>query len=100
MSGLTRTPLLETASTYATKKEHSFKAGRINAHTPREGHWLPKREEPKHHEGIFKKGAKGKRLKRRGSFLRDEPLRQRAEPIRRSIGSSLLVRTSLLLNET
>jgi hypothetical protein len=100
MSNLTRTPLSERASAYPAKKERSFRGGKFNLHTPREGHWLPERVRGKHKEGIFKSGSKGKRKKRRGSFLRDEPLRHRAEPIRKSIGSSLLVRTDLLLDET
>ncbi len=100
MSDLTRTPLLiETASTYPAKKEQSFKGGNYNAHTPREGHWLPKRVRGDHSEGLYKAGARGKRRRRKGSFLRDEPLRDRQEPIRRSIGSSIdLTRSNLLLD--
>jgi len=97
---LTRASLLERfASTYDSKKERSFRGGSLNLHTPREGHWLPKRVEPKHHEGIFKKGPKGKRRKRKGSFLRDEPLRHRAEPIRRHVSASLNLTRSKLLAE-
>jgi len=98
---LVRSPLLleRSASTYSSRKERSFKGGKLNLHTPREGHWLPKQVEPEHHEGIYRRGAKGPRKKRKGSYLRDEPMRHRAEPIRRSIGSSFeLDRTKLLLD--
>lgn len=98
-----RRPLLfeRAQSTYASRKERSFRGGKLNLHTPREGHWLPERIKPKHDEGIFRKGPKGKKRRRKGSYLRDEPLRHRAEPIRRHIGSSVdLTRTALLLNET
>ena len=99
---LVRSPLLERAafaSTYSSRKERSFKGGKLNLHTPREGHWLPQQVEPDHHEGIYRRGSKGPRKKRKGSYLRDEPMRWRAEPIRKSIGSSLdLERTKLLLD--
>lgn len=100
MSDLTRTPLLvETASTYPSKKELSFKGGDLNAHTPREGYWLPKSVRDDHSEGLYKAGARGKRERRKGGFLKDEPLRKRAEPIRRGIGSSVdLARSNLLLS--
>ncbi len=100
MSNLTRTPLLvETASTYPAKKELSFKGGDLNAHTPREGYWLPKSVRGDHSEGLYKAGARGKRRHRKGGFLKDEPLRDRQEPIRRSIGSSIdLTRSNLLLD--
>lgn len=100
-SFLVRAPLLLERSqhSYASTKEKSFRGGKYNRHTPREGHWLPKAVEPKHSEGIVRKGAKGKRMKRAGSFLRDEPIRHRAEPIRKHIRSDLnLSRTDLLLD--
>ena len=94
-----RTPLLETAATYASRKERSFRGGQKNLHTPREGHWLPGKISGQHSEGIYKRGPKGKRKRRKGSYLRDEPLRKRAEPIRKHIGSSVnLERTDLLLD--
>jgi len=96
---LTRTPLILEA-TYADKKEKSFRGGIHNRHTPREGHWLPSRIQPRHSEGIYRQGPKGKRRKRRGSYLRDEPIRKRAEPIRRFIGSSVdLDRTGIVISE-
>jgi hypothetical protein len=98
---LLRSPLLLERShhSYAAAKEKSFRGGKYNRHTPREGHWLPKQVKPKHSEGIYRKGPKGKRRRRRGSYLRDEPLRKRAEPIRHRIKSSIdLMRTKLLLD--
>ena len=98
-----RTPLLlevRWAADYSSRKEKSFRGGKLNRHTPREGHWLPKAVAPKHTEGIYRKGPKGKKRKRRGSYLRDEPIRHRAEPIRRRLAASLdLVRSRLLVDD-
>jgi hypothetical protein len=99
---LRRSPLLLERYThsYASKKEKSFRGGTRNLHTPREGHWLPGKVKDKHNEGIFRKGARGKKKRRAGGgFLRDEPQRKRAEPIRHQVHSSInLIRTDLLLD--
>ena len=92
-SRLVRAPLL--SESYASQKEKSFRGGKYNRHTPREGHWLPKRVQGKHHEGMVRKNPKGKHRKRAGGFLRDEPIRHRAEPIRSDVD---LIRTDLLLD--
>ena len=44
-----------------------------------------------------KNSTRGKKGRRSGGDLRDEPEHEKAEPIRRSIGSACLVRTPLLI---
>ena len=93
-SMLRRTPLLLERS-YNDKKELSFYGGQYNTHRHRQG--LLDKQSGKSIEGIYRRGPKGPRKKRAGDNLVDEPLRHRAEPIRKSIGSDIeLTRQPLL----
>lgn len=71
-----RTPLL-----LEFKKKLAFHGGVLNVNTPREGAWLPKRLRSTHSDAPFARGPRGKRKKRAGHPLRDEPLRHGLESL-------------------
>ena len=78
-------------------KKFAFKGGHHNEHTPKEGHWLPRKFRKKHNSAPYRSGPKGKLKPREGHPLRDEPKRHAAEPRVRRLAASSLVRTGLLL---